>query len=158
MNALSLFKNRDADFWNVNPVQLLHWDMEGGFVPACDIEETDSYFTLSFDLPGVAKDDVKLEVEKNELVISGRRRIRHEKDGLRVAERRYGKFGRRIVFPMDVDASKAEASFRYGVLRIMLPKAEAAKPRVIEIREGKSQAIESSKTPSVKKEEEKMAA
>ena len=109
------------------------------FMPACDIEETDEHFLVSFDLPGVSKDDVKIEMRGNQLLVSGERKEEHErKAGRRVTEERYyGAFQRVFTLPSHVDANKIEAQYQNGVLRISLPKLEAAKPKLIQIKEGK---------------------
>lgn len=117
-----------------------------GFHPACDIEETDAHFLVCFDLPGVSKEDVKIELEQNELSVSGERREWRQaasdtasEDATRprsryhFAERTLGKFHRVFTLPMAVDSSGVKARFVDGVLQITLPKAEAAKPRQIRI-------------------------
>ena len=113
---------------------------EQSFNPACDVEETDSHYLMSFDLPGVSKDDVKIEVVENQLTITGERKALEKKDdknNRHVAERYYGSFKRVFTLPSTIDATKVEASYRDGVLQIALPKAESAKPQQIKISEGK---------------------
>ena len=109
------------------------------FMPACDIEETDDHFLVSFDLPGVSKDDVKIEMRGNQLLVSGERKAEHErKVGRRVSEERYyGAFQRVFTLPSHVDVNKIEAQYQNGVLRISLSKLEAAKPKLIQIKEVK---------------------
>ncbi|HEX4926244.1 MAG TPA: Hsp20/alpha crystallin family protein [Bdellovibrionales bacterium] len=117
------------------------WDDETGqtmmgFNPACDIEEQDDHFRISVDLPGVSKDDVKVEVVDNRLVISGERK--HEKkEGGRRSERYYGRFERSFMLPTAIDVDKIEARYENGVLELAVPKAESAKPRTVQIQTGK---------------------
>jgi HSP20 family protein len=110
-----------------------------GFNPACDVEETDSHYLMSFDLPGVSKDDVKIEVVENQLTVSGERKSekKDDKNNRHVAERYYGSFQRVFTLPSTIDATKVEASYRDGVLQVALPKAESAKPQQIKISDGK---------------------
>src|SRR4051812_23394210 len=54
--------------------ELLPWEQKSEFMPACDVEETESYFLLSFDLPGVKKEDLKIDLHDNLLTVSGERK------------------------------------------------------------------------------------
>ena len=103
--------------------------------PAMDIVESEEELTISVELPGLKKDDVKLAIENDVLTLSGEKRFENEekkKDYHRV-ERSYGTFHRSISLPTQVDAGKAEASFEDGILEIRIPRAETAKPKQIEI-------------------------
>lgn len=111
-----------------------------GFHPACDIEETEAAYLVSFDLPGVAKEHVQIEIEDDELRVSGERPGPAAlQDGepprgrYHFAERTLGKFQRVFTLPTAVKAEAVEAKFAHGVLEITLPKAESAKPRKIAI-------------------------
>ncbi len=109
------------------------------FNPACDVEETDQHYLMSFDLPGVSKEDVKIEVIDNILTITGERKTekRNDKNNRHVSERYYGSFKRAFTLPSTIDAAHVEASYKDGVLQVAIPKAEAAKPHQIKISEGK---------------------
>jgi HSP20 family protein len=108
------------------------------FNPACDVEETDSHYMVSFDLPGISKDDVKIEITDNQMTVSGERKSETREKGSRhVLERFHGAFQRSFTLPASVDSEHVEATYNDGVLRIAIPKAEAAKPRRIEVTEGK---------------------
>jgi len=111
------------------------WSDEMVFHPACEVEETESYYLMSVDLPGVAKKDINIEVKDNQLFISGERKSEAKKRGL--SERYYGKFHRVLILPTHVDAEKIEAQYEDGVLTVALPKAESARSRQIKISEGK---------------------
>jgi HSP20 family protein len=110
-----------------------------GFQPSCDVNETNENYLVSFDMPGVKKQDIKIEVQGNQLVISGERhREMSEGDGdasLR-HERTYGKFERTFVLPASINTEKIEAQYEDGVLTVALPKAETARGRTIEIQTG----------------------
>jgi HSP20 family protein len=104
--------------------------------PLVDVCETDDAFEISAELPGLRKEDVKIQVEDNVLSISGEKRFEQAdktKDFHRL-ERRYGSFHRSIAFPTAVSADQAEATFRDGVLQVRIPKSEDAKPRTVSIK------------------------
>jgi HSP20 family protein len=111
---------------------------ESHFVPACDVEEQDDHYLLTLEVAGVKKDDIKMEVVDNQILISGERRNERRKktEGGIYSERRFGKFQRAFALPAGVDAVQVEASFQDGVLHILVPKAETAKPRQIKITNG----------------------
>ncbi len=104
-------------------------------VPACDIEETDTHYLLSFDLPGISKDDVKIDVRDSQLIVSGYRK--EEKVSRLNSERFYGVFQRSFTLPIGINVDQVEASYKDGVLWIAVPKGEVAKGKTIEIKEGK---------------------
>lgn len=103
--------------------------------PMVDIVEDADGYTLSFDLPGVAKDDVKMHFADNTLKISGERKAVEEKKDSTChrIEKVYGKFYRSFSFPAAVNADKISATYRDGVLTVSVPKAEEVKPKQIAI-------------------------
>ena len=105
------------------------------FNPQCDVEETEEHYLFAFDLPGVSKEDVKIELVENQLTVTGERKAEPAKENVvsHVTERFHGAFRRAFTLPMLVDSEKVEARFENGVLRITVPKAEAAKSRQIKI-------------------------
>ena len=108
---------------------------EASAFPAVDIAETGDLLTITAELPGVAAKDVDISLEKGVLTIRGEKRFEHEekKDDYRRIERSYGSFSRSFALPHEVDADKAKAEFKDGVLTLTLPKAEVSKARRIEI-------------------------
>ncbi|NJL24797.1 MAG: Hsp20/alpha crystallin family protein [Calothrix sp. SM1_5_4] len=106
-----------------------------GFIPAVDLHETDDLYLVSMDLPGVAEKDVKIDVQNGRLAVSGERRreTRSNENGFKRYERSYGRFERLFALPQDVNQDGIKARFENGVLEIMIPKAEVAKPRSIAI-------------------------
>jgi HSP20 family protein len=109
------------------------------FSPAVDIEETEDHYLLSLDLPGVNADEISINVEDGQLVVSGTRREEHKEEdkNMRVVERAYGRFERSFRLPSGIDPNKIEASYENGVLRLAIPKAETAKAKQIKVGEGK---------------------
>ena len=123
------------------------------FQPNCDVSESDDHYLVSFDMPGIKKEDIKIEVQKNQLLISGERlRTQGSEAGL-YNERRYGKFERTFTLPATINPEKIEAQYEDGVLNIALPKAEAAKPKTIQIQTGQNSFF--SKLLGAKKESPK---
>ncbi|MBI3556284.1 MAG: Hsp20/alpha crystallin family protein [Deltaproteobacteria bacterium] len=110
------------------------------FNPMCDVEESDGHYLFSFDVPGIGKDDIKVELLENQLVVSGERKYEHseKKHAHRLNERYYGSFQRAFTLPSVIDAERVEASYDNGVLRIAIPKAETTRNRTVKIGEGKS--------------------
>ncbi|WP_411958733.1 Hsp20/alpha crystallin family protein [Paracoccus homiensis] len=104
--------------------------------PRTDISETDEAMLVSVDLPGLDDKDVEVNVTDDMLTIRGEREEKAEKDGFTSQSRR--SFHRMIPVPPGVDAEKAEAEFKRGVLTVTLPKTEEAKARVkrIDVKSG----------------------
>ncbi len=111
-------------------------DLESSvWVPAVDIRETDEGYILKVDLPGMKKEDIQVDISDNTLTIKGERKIESEakkEDYVRI-ERIYGAFSRSFALPPNVDASKIKAKYENGVLELVLPKKEEAKPKKINI-------------------------
>ncbi|MGD2136050.1 MAG: Hsp20/alpha crystallin family protein [Gemmatimonadales bacterium] len=106
--------------------------------PVVDVHESKDELVLHAELPGMRPEHVDVSVENGVLTISGEKKQEVEKGDedtdYHLIERRYGRFERRFSMPRTVDAEQVDAEFSNGVLRITLPKAEAAKPRKIEIK------------------------
>ena len=105
------------------------------WVPPMDLVETDDHLVLRSDLPGLAGDDVNIEVKDGILTVSGERKAEHEEkaDGYYRVERAFGGFSRSMTLPEHVDADRISASFDKGVLEIRIPKPEERKPHRVEI-------------------------
>ena len=112
------------------------------WVPAMDLVETDDHFVLRADLPGVAEEDVKVELEDNVLTLSGERRHEQEvkKGGYYRIERASGTFARSLTLPEGIDPEAVDASFDKGVLEVRIPKPEQRKPRRVAISVGDTPA------------------
>lgn len=126
------------------------------FQAACDLEETDTHYILSFDLPGVRENDLNIELNKNELTVSGERRYEKCDSERHFTERSYGRFARSFTLPSTIDPEKIEAHFNHGVLTVSLAKVEAAKPKKIEVKAGEP-AMKSEKIISVNPQPKKSA-
>lgn len=105
------------------------------FTPAVDIFETDQAVTLLADMPGVKAKDLNIDLRENILTLSGEVESpekTEEQDLFR--EYRTGKYFRQFTLSQVVDQAKIEAELKEGVLRLTLPKVEAATPRKIEVK------------------------
>ena len=96
------------------------------FVPKVDIVETEKAFEIHAALPGMNKEDFKIDLNDNFLTISGERKFTSEKESnnFRSIETQYGTFSRSFAMPENVDASKISAQYTNGVLALVIPKYE----------------------------------
>jgi HSP20 family protein len=103
--------------------------------PSIDLKETDDEIEVLAELPGLEAKDFAIETDGRRLILRGQKKEETEERGRRYyyAERRFGAFTRVIDLPCQVDASKASATYRNGVLRIVLPKAPGAKERRLRV-------------------------
>lgn len=108
------------------------------WVPQIEVLHNDGQLMVRADLPGLTKDDVKVEMTNDMLTISGERKkeIEEKREGFYRSERSYGSFYRQIPLPEGVKTEKANAIFRNGVLEITMPAAKLETPvRKLEIKE-----------------------
>jgi HSP20 family protein len=103
--------------------------------PTTDIYDTREDYVLKMEIPGLEKQDVKIEVEDDTLSVSGERKEDEKvrEDDYRWSERRSGKFYRAFRLPRQTDAQKINASMKDGVLELRIPKPEERKPKNIPI-------------------------
>ena len=101
-----------------------------------DIAESENNYTVSAELPGVDKKDLKVTVENDTLTIEAEKRhdYESEKDGRYHSERSYGKLSRSFKLNGKVDAEKIEADYKNGVLTLTLPKREEVKAREVTVK------------------------
>ncbi|HET9602910.1 MAG TPA: Hsp20/alpha crystallin family protein [Gemmatimonadales bacterium] len=139
-NLRRLSSALDDAFGNWPLGQSLEGSITSAWVPACDIFEDKDGIKLVMEVPGVKPEDVKLQIENNMLTIRGeKRQVAEEKaDRVHRYERSYGSFERTFSLPSTVDTDRIEADISDGVLMVMLPKAEKARPRQIEVKHGHS--------------------
>jgi HSP20 family protein len=103
--------------------------------PAVEIFESDEEIRLTAELPGLAEEDIHINVEDNLLSLAGERNSEKREEGEYVrTERWYGKFSRSFRLPETADAEKISAELKDGVLTVTVPKKEEAKPKQIEIK------------------------
>ena len=102
--------------------------------PALDVHQNKDNFTVVVELPGLKKEEIDVSLHGDVLTISGERKAEEKKgeQGFRT-ERFYGSFQRTVTLPAAVDTKQVKASYKDGILKVVLPKAEEAKPKQIEV-------------------------
>jgi HSP20 family protein len=107
----------------------------GVIVPNIEMYDRKNEIVVKAELPGVAKEDIDLTITKDSLTLKGETKKEEEvkEEDYYACERSYGSFTRTIALPVEVDSEKAKAAFKNGVLEIVLPKKEEAKPKEIKI-------------------------
>ena len=109
--------------------------LESEWAPSVDVAETDDEITVTAELPGVKQDEVDIAITDDVLTLKGEKKGGKEvkeKNYHRI-ERSYGSFQRSISLPSGVQADKAKAAYKDGILTITVPKTEEAKPKQIKI-------------------------
>jgi HSP20 family protein len=103
-------------------------ELFGALSPSVEMKDDDRALTMTAELPGMTAGDVELTVRNGVLTLSGekKRETEEKKGDMLVSERRYGSFRRAFTLPDEVDADRAEAAFRDGVLTVTLPKKPEA--------------------------------
>lgn len=133
----------------------------GGWSPAIDVSEREGKLMVHADLPGMNKEDVKIEVTGDGLILRGERKREHEESGrgFHRSERSYGSFYRYIPLPEGAQIEEARAQFNNGVLEVSVPvPQEQSRRREIPIEVGGAERKEaSSETSAARKREAKAA-
>ena len=99
-------------------------------------------FVIEFDLPGVSAESIDLDVERNVLTVRAERAARNGDGEWLATERPRGLFSRQLVLGDNLDLDRIEAGYEHGVLRLVVPVSEKAKPRKIEVAASDRTAIE----------------
>ena len=121
-------------------------DRATAWAPALDISERKDAYLVNVELPGLKPEDLDITMEDGLLTIQGERHFAHDSSEQQFhrVERRYGAFRRSITLPAHAMAEGIQASFEDGVLQILVPKAEEAKPRRIQVRPGRMEVTAAS--------------
>jgi|Deesub1362A_J573_1020465.scaffolds.fasta_scaffold01683_5 HSP20 family protein len=103
--------------------------------PFCDVQETDKEIIITAELPGVSKEDIKINATEHEVEIEAevKREAEEKKAGYLRSERQYSKFYRCLALPAEVNPGKAKATYKNGVLELRLPKVHAEKKTSIKV-------------------------
>jgi len=150
----SLWSGSNSPFRELNRMQrqidrLLN-DMMGGegitggemkpsaFMPPVDVQEADDHYVLSFDMPGVKKEDLHIELSGTELCVWGERKQEHEERSRSQyrSERSYGEFSRTFTLPEGIRAEQIQSDYHDGVLHVAIPKMERAEEKSQQIQIG----------------------
>ncbi len=136
-NPRSLFNVNDVDhcfddFFNNRGLGLKDQEIS----PRINVEENDNEWIISAELPGVPKEDVKVNFQDNVLSISGEKKVEKEEKGKNYHrfERSSGKFSRSLKINTPILSDQIDAKYSDGILTISLPKAEEAKPKLIDVK------------------------
>lgn len=125
------FRHLFEEFTGNEPIQ----NKGSFFRPGVEIIENEASFEILLSLPGMTKEEIKIEMKADDLVISGERvsRKKEENGKIHLSEMNYGSFSRSFYLPENIDKEKIEASYADGILTLHLPKGEEAKPKTITI-------------------------
>ena len=119
------------DFFNALPMASGGASSErlGAFSPSIDVMEGEKDIVVKAELPGLEEKDIEVMLDDDALTIKGEKKEEREEEGKDYyhMERTYGSFYRVIPLPVEVDGKKVEATFKNGVLSVILPKTEKAK-------------------------------
>lgn len=107
----------------------------GTWTPNADITEDEKEYLIHLDIPGMEKNDIKINFQDGRVTITGEREFeeRDEKKDYIRQERYYGSFYRSFKLPEKVKEENIQATFKNGVLKVVIPKAEVVKPKVIKV-------------------------
>lgn len=110
-------------------------DSAAAFNPSCDIREDKTNYYLKFDMPGMKKDQIKVEMSDGMLTVSAERKDEKTKESARQyrSEVFYGSYSRSLKIPTSVDEKKVDAQYVDGVLSVTLPKTEATQVKQIPV-------------------------
>ncbi|MGB9092975.1 MAG: Hsp20/alpha crystallin family protein [Gallionella sp.] len=105
------------------------------WAPSVDITETDTAYLIKSEIPGVNREDVKVNIENGLLTMSGERKQEKEEKGKKFhrIERSYGSFMRSFRLPDNIDEAGVKAEFRDGMLNVTLPKATQPRNKAISV-------------------------
>lgn len=138
LSEISELQNEMDSFFGTS---LMSWPSFGSDLfekewgPSIDLYDSKDTVLIKADLPGLKKDEINVSIENETLFISGekkREKTENEHNFIR-EERSYGKFSRAVSLPASVDAKNIKASYKDGVLELVIPKKEEDKPKQIQI-------------------------
>ncbi|MDY6857121.1 MAG: Hsp20/alpha crystallin family protein [Thermodesulfobacteriota bacterium] len=113
------------------------WRRESGqeWVPCIDLSENDGKYTLTAELPGMKKENISISMEDGYITISGKKENGKEEKDVQyyMQEMRNGAFCRSFKFPEKIDEEKVEATYKDGILTLMIPKKEKEEKKKIKI-------------------------
>ncbi len=106
-----------------------------GWIPAADVTETETELRVQVELPGISKEDIKVNVDNGVLTIQGEKKqvVEEKENRSHRSERTYGRFARSFELASEVEEENIEAGFENGVLTLTLPKSKASMSREIAI-------------------------
>jgi HSP20 family protein len=111
------------------------WDSPAGVYPLMNVSQDSENVYVRSEIPGMTLDQVDVSVTGRSLTVTGERAIPDEQSNVRYhrREREAGKIRRQLTLPTDVDNERVQAKYQHGILMVVLPKSEKAKPKKIAI-------------------------
>lgn len=128
-DEISSILNRNFD--SFFPEYIYNEDVDKFAMPV-ELHEKDTEYSVKAELPGVKKEDLDIDIDKNHITINAKKEEEHKEDtkGYRKSEFRYGEFSRTVYFPQEIDVEKTDAKLEHGILTIKAPKLAAEKDNI----------------------------
>ncbi len=125
-DEISSILNRNFD--SFFPEYIYNEDVDKFAMPV-ELHEKDNEYSVRAELPGVKKEDLDIDIDKNHITINAKKEEQNKEDtkGYRKSEFRYGEFSRTVYFPQEIDVEKTDAKLEHGILEINAPKLVAEK-------------------------------
>lgn len=151
---MKLIRRQNSDLWNWSPVDqlstlreeinrlfdspfgdLTRMELFNGWAPALDLYEDKDNLVVKAELPGMKREEIEITVHDGTLSLSGERKYAEKNQDAEPyrSERFFGKFHRTLALPKPVQTDKAKATYEDGILTVLLPKTEEAKPKQIQV-------------------------
>lgn len=138
-DPFSFFEDFEKEMMNMWPEQY-RGSAWSDFSPAYEVSDKGEHYMMSFDLPGLNKDEINIEVRNGNLHVSGERKSENQKGDY--SEKVYGRFERILSLPEGVSEEDLQARYEDGVLLVAVPKAvEKEKSKKIEIQNGEKEGV-----------------
>ncbi len=119
-----LNRNFDSFF----PVYIYNDDIESEdkYAMPVELHEKDNEYSVKAELPGVKKEDLDIDIDKNHITINAKKEeeLKEDTKGYRKSEFKYGEFSRTVYFPQEINIDKTKATLEHGILSIVAPKVE----------------------------------
>lgn len=125
-DEISSILNRNFD--SFFPEYIYNEDRDKFAMPV-EIDEKEKEYCVKAELPGIKKEDLDIDIEKNRLTINAKKEeeVKEDTKGFRKSEFKYGEFSRTVYFPEEIDIEKTNAKLEHGILRIEAPKMRPEK-------------------------------
>ncbi len=126
-DEISSILNRNFD--SFFPEYIYNEDEIDKLAMPVELHEKETEYSVKAELPGVKKEDLDIDIDKNHITINAKKEEEHKEDtkGYRKSEFRYGEFSRTVYFPQEIDVEKTTAKLEHGILAITAPKLVAEK-------------------------------
>ena len=129
-------RNLDRVFNDLFEFPVFRFENSSSLIPRVNIRENDDQIAMTFEVPGMDRDEIKISVKDHVLTISGERQTESEEEGNGFVRTEFqtGSFKRSFTLPETVNQEKIVADYKNGLLTVTLPKLEEVKPKEIEVK------------------------